>query len=99
MTLNIVYHLKITPMKNIRNTATIFFLLIINFAFACDACKLQQPEVTRDFTHGVGPRGDFDWIIVAVIAVLTIFTFVYSLKYLIKPGEKNQDHIKNSILN
>ena len=86
-------------MKNIRNTAVLFFLLATNFAFACDACKLQQPAVTRDFTHGVGPRGEFDWIIVAVIAVLTVFTFVYSLKYLVKPGEKEAAHIKNSILN
>ena len=86
-------------MNTFKNTAIVFFLLMVNLAFACDACKLQQPKVTRDFTHGVGPRGDFDWIIVAVIAVLTIFTFVYSLKYLVKPGEKNQDNIKNSILN
>ena len=86
-------------MNTFKNTAIVFFLLMVNLAFACDACKLQQPKVTRDFTHGVGPRGDFDRIIVAVIAVLTIFTFVYSLKYLVKPGEKNQDHIKNSILN
>ena len=86
-------------MNTFKNTAIVFFLLMVNLAFACDACKLQQPKVTRDFTHGVGPRGEFDWIIVAVIAVLTIFTFVYSLKYLVKPGEKNQDHIKNSILN
>ena len=86
-------------MKNFRNSAILFFLLLVNFAFACDACKLQQPKVTRDFTHGVGPRGDYDWIIVAVIAVLTIYTFVYSLKYLVKPGEKNRDHIKNSIFN
>ena len=86
-------------MNTFKNTAIVFFLLMVNLAFACDACKLQQPKVTRDFTHGVGPRGDFDWIIVAVIAVLTIFTFEYSLKYLVKPGEKEQNHIKNSILN
>lgn len=86
-------------MKTIKNTAIFFFLLVVNFAFACDACKLQQPKVTRDFTHGVGPRGDFDWIIVAVIAVLTILTFIYSLKFLVKPGEKDRNHIKNSILN
>ena len=86
-------------MKNIRNIAVVFFLLIINFALACDACKLQQPAVTRDLTHGVGPRGDFDWIIVAVIALLTLFTFAYSVKYLVKPGEKEEDHIKHSILN
>ncbi|MDP2453676.1 MULTISPECIES: hypothetical protein [unclassified Kaistella] len=86
-------------MKTIKNTAIFFFLLVVNFAFACDACKLQQPKVTRDFTHGVGPRGDFDWIIVAVIAVITILTFIYSLKFLVKPGEKDRNHIKNSILN
>lgn len=86
-------------MKNIKNTAIVFFLLVVNFAFACDACKLQQPKVTRDFTHGVGPRGDFDWIIVAIIAVITILTFIYSLKFLVKPGEKEQNHIKNSIFN
>lgn len=86
-------------MKTIKNTAIFFFLLVVNFAFACDACKLQQPKVTRDFTHGVGPRGDFDWIIVAVIAVITILSFIYSLKFLVKPGEKDRNHIKNSILN
>lgn len=86
-------------MKTIKNTAIFFFLLVVNFAFACDACKLQQPKVTRDFTHGVGPRGDFDWIIVAIIAVITILTFIYSLKFLVKPGEKDRNHIKNSILN
>lgn len=86
-------------MRNIKNTAVVFFLLLVNFALACDACKLQQPKVTRDFTHGVGPRGDFDWIIVAVIAVITILTFVFSLKYLVKPGEHQPSHIKNSIFN
>lgn len=86
-------------MKTIKNTAIFFFLLVVNFAFACDACKLQQPKVTRDFTHGVGPRGDFDWLIVSIIAVITILTFIYSLKFLVKPGEKDRNHIKNSILN
>ncbi len=86
-------------MKNFKNTVVLLFLFIVNFALACDACKLQQPKVTRDFTHGVGPRGDYDWIIVAVIAVITILTFVYSLKFLVYPGEKSQDHVKNSILN
>lgn len=86
-------------MKNFKNTAIIFFLFAINFAFACEACKLQQPAVTRDFTHGVGPRGQFDWIIVAVIAVITVYTLIYSVKYLVKPGETEKDHVKNSILN
>jgi hypothetical protein len=86
-------------MKNIRNIAVLFFVFAINFAWACDACKLQQPEITRDFTHGVGPRGQFDWIIVAVIAVIAVYTLIFSVKYLVKPGEKEADHIKNSIFN
>lgn len=86
-------------MKNIRNIAVLFFLFAINYAWACDACKLQQPEITRDFTHGVGPRGQFDWIIVAVIAVIAVYTLIFSVKYLVKPGEKEADHIKNSIFN
>ena len=86
-------------MKNIRNIAVLFSLFAINFAWACDACKLQQPEITRDFTHGGGPRGQFDWIIVAVIAVIAVYTLIFSVKYLVKPGEKEADHIKNSIFN
>lgn len=86
-------------MKIVKNTAILFFLLVINFAFACEACKLQQPKVTRDFTHGIGPRGDYDWIIVGVIAVITVLTFIYSMKFLLKPGEKDADHIKYSIFN
>lgn len=86
-------------MKNFKYFVTFILLLIINFAWACDACKLQQPKVTRDFTHGVGPRGDFDWIIVAVIAILTVLTFIFSVKYLVFPGEKSDNHIKNSIFN
>lgn len=86
-------------MKNFKNFVTVILIFLINLAFACDACKLQQPAVTRDFTHGVGPRGDADWIIVAVIGLITVYTFIFSLKYLVKPGEKEKSHIKNSILN
>ena len=73
--------------------------MIANFAFACDACKLQQPKITQGFTHGSGPESKWDWWIIGVIAAITFYTFVYSLKYLIKPGEKDKNHIKNSILN
>lgn len=67
-------------------------------AFACDACQKQQPKFTRGITHGAGPQSDWDWLIVAVISAITILTFIFSLKFLIKPGEKNDDHIKKSIL-
>ena len=74
-------------------------MLMTTFAFACEACKLQQPKITQSFTHGTGPESKWDWLIIGVIAVITVYTFIFSLKYLVKPGEKNDNHIKNSILN
>ena len=86
-------------MKNLKNTAILIFLLIVNFALACEACKLQQPKVTQGFTHGTGPESKWDWLIVAVIAIITVYTLIYSVKYIVKPGEKDRNHIKRSILN
>lgn len=70
----------------------------IDFAFACDACKIQQPKITKNLTHGTGPGSNWDWLIVAIIALITIYTFIYTVKYLVKPGEKDKSHIKHSIL-
>lgn len=86
-------------MKNSKNIISLILILAANFAFACEACKLQQPKLTQGFTHGTGPESNWDWVIIGVIAVITVYTLFYSVKYLIKPGEKNRDHIKNSILN
>ncbi len=79
---------------------TLIALLFINVAaWACPACEKQQPKITQGLTHGAGPQSNWDWVIIAVITVITLATFILSLKYLIKPGEKNTDHIKQSILN
>ncbi|WP_027377717.1 hypothetical protein [Kaistella palustris] len=86
-------------MKNYKKVISIIFVLAANFAFACEACKLQQPKLTQGFTHGGGPDSKWDWLIIAVIAVITVYTLIYSLKYLIKPGETDKNHIKHSILN
>lgn len=86
-------------MKNYKKVISLIFILAVNFAFACEACKLQQPKITQGFTHGTGPESKWDWLIVGGIAIITIYTLFYSVKYLVKPGEKNRDHIKNSILN
>ena len=86
-------------MKNLKKTSAFLLMLITTFAFACEACKLQQPKITQSFTHGTGPESKWDWLIIGVIAVITVYTFIFSLKYLVKPGEKNNSHIKNSILN
>lgn len=88
-------------MKNkIKYVLTVLIILFANAAaFACPACEKQQPKITQGLTHGGGPNSNWDWVIIGIIAAITLLTFIFSLKYLIKPGEKNNDHIKVSILN
>ena len=83
-----------------KNTLLTLIILLLGSAWyrACDACKLQQPEITQELTHGTGPSSNWDWVIVIFIAVITPYTLFYSLKYLIKPGEKSSKHIKNTVL-
>lgn len=77
----------------------IITLLTPVMALACEACDLQQPAITKNLTHGSGPQGTVDWIIVSIITLITLATFYYSVKYLIRPGEKSSSHIKNNVLN
>lgn len=78
----------------------LLFLLYLHApaARACDVCQKQQPKITQGITHGTGPENGWDWAIVAAITLITLLTCVFSLKYLVKPGEKNRDHIKQTIL-
>ncbi|MDP4131510.1 MAG: hypothetical protein Q8918_11840 [Bacteroidota bacterium] len=78
-------------------------LLMMTFArlriLACPACESQQPKILRGITHGAGPSGKWDYLIVCVFIVIVLFTLFYSVKWLIRPGEKAQQHIKRLILN
>ena len=87
-------------MKNKIKSIIILFLLFIayNTAISCPVCEKQQPEITQGLTHGIGPESNWDWAIITVISLITLLTLIFSIKYLIKPGEKNIDHIKQLIL-
>lgn len=86
--------------NNIKYFLTVLAILCVNaFAWACPTCEKQQPAITRGITHGGSPASNWDWVIIAVITLITVLTLIFSLKFLIKPGEKNSDHIKNSIIN
>lgn len=88
-------------MKNkITQLVAIIAMLSINAsAWACPVCEKQQPKITLGLTHGAGPQSNWDWLIIGIISVVTLLTFIFSLKYLITPGEKDSEHIKQSILN
>lgn len=83
----------------IRASLILLFVLFLQVAVACPVCEKKQPKITRGLTHGAGPESNWDWVIIGVITAITVLTFVFSLKYVIKPKEKNINHIKRLILN
>ena len=73
--------------------------LISELGFACELCKSKQPNGLENITHGKGPEGNLDFIIMYSAIIIVGFTFIMSVKYLIKPKERNKNHIKNLVLN
>lgn len=69
------------------------------YTIACPVCDEQQPSITQGLTHGAGPESNWDWVIIAVVFLITLFTLWYSIKYLVKPEETEVNHIKKTILN
>ncbi len=68
-------------------------------AFACPPCEVAQPRYLKGITHGTGPQSNWDFLIISITAVIVIATLFFSIKWLLKPGEKSDTHIKNMILN
>lgn len=79
----------------------LFMALILSHfgSFACEVCKKQQPKVLRGITHGAGPQSDWDYVIVGVTALIVVVSLFYSIKWIIRPGEREKEHIKYSIFN
>ncbi len=84
----------------IRTTflAAATFLLPI-LTRACPACEKAQPRILRGITHGAGPESRWDYVIAYTVAIITLLTLFYSIKWLIRPGETGTNHIKNFIIN
>ena len=68
-------------------------------ATACPACEKQQPKLLSGITHGTGPGGNLDYVIIFITVVIVLLTLFYSIKWLIRPGEQGKDHIKQIIIN
>lgn len=84
------------------NTIKIFLSFLMTLAtvpaFACKVCEENQPGIFKGITHGVGPTGNLDFIIVTIATVIVIIFLILSIKYIINPGEKDPDHIKNIVV-
>ncbi len=79
-----------------------FVVLIITSVYAA-ACPVCDRNDTKEFklinTHGAEPESSWDYLIVIAITILAIVTLFYTIKWLRKPNEKNNDHIKYQFLN
>jgi hypothetical protein len=67
--------------------------------WACPACEKQQPALLKGITHGTGPSGNLDYVIILSAVVIVLATLFYTIKWLVKPGEKELNHIKRTVLN
>ena len=68
-------------------------------SMACEVCQVNQPKMLKNITHGTGPQGNTDMIIIWSAAVIVTITLIYSIKYLVNPKENKEGHIKNSVIN
>lgn len=72
-------------------------LLLAQPVWACDACQKQQPKILQNVAHGAGPQSNWDYVIVWSIVIITLLTLFFSVKYLVKPGERSNAHIKHAL--
>lgn len=84
-------------MKKIFLTIGLFACSL--WAIACPVCERNQPKIFRGITHGAGPDSKWDYVIVSVASLIVLLTLFYSVKWIIRPGEKSDGHIKRFILN
>lgn len=76
----------------------ILIIFLVNFpgvVYACEVCQNNQPKMLKNITHGTGPQGNTDYIIIWSAVVIVSVTLFFSIKFLIRPKESAPDHIKN----
>jgi hypothetical protein len=66
---------------------------------ACPECEKQQPKILRGISHGAGPESQWDYLIVWIMVAIVIVTLFFAIKWTIKPGEKEINHIKRNFIN
>lgn len=84
-------------MKKIVFLFPLLLMALINSA--CPVCEKQQPAILKGITHGAGPDSNWDYVIVIATAIIVLGTLYYTIKWLVKPGEKENNHIKRTVLN
>lgn len=77
----------------------ILLLIVLRIdIYACPACKQQQPRLLRGIVHGAGPENGWELGILLLALFIFGYSLLYSVKYLLRPGEPATGHIKHFIL-
>ena len=82
-----------------RVTGMLLFLVAAIPVLGCPVCDRNQPSVLKGISHGAGPESRWDYLIVWITVVIVLLTLFFSVKWIIRPGEKSDAHIKRMILN
>ena len=81
-----------------KKLITLLFLIVIQISvFACPVCERNQPKLLRGIVHGAGPESNWDYISIIITTIIALVTLFLAVKWLIKPNEDDQNHIKYSI--
>lgn len=81
-----------------KHLLVLFLFLAYQTAFACPACEKRQPKLLRGIAHGAGPESQWDYLIVWGTVIITVISLAFAIKWLVKPGEQSEDHIKRTFL-
>jgi len=76
----------------------LFLALAAGKSAACEVCQNNQPKGLQNVTHGTGPQGTVDFIIIWSAVAIVAVTLFFSLKFLIRPKENSPGHIKNIVV-
>ncbi|HTO15290.1 MAG TPA: hypothetical protein VLZ83_05950 [Edaphocola sp.] len=85
-------------MKHVLRICLLALALNPAVLFACEACKKNQPEFLQGITHGTGPEGKWDYVIIVAAIIIVSITLFYAIKFLVNPRENAPDHIKNIVI-
>lgn len=70
----------------------------LGISLACPVCERNQPKIFRGIVHGQGPESQWDYPIIIGVIIIVLVTACLSVKWMLRPGEQNKQHIKRSIL-
>lgn len=68
-------------------------------SYGCPVCDKQQPRILKGVAHGAGPQTNWDYVIVYLVAAVVVVSLIFSILWLVRPGERNMGHIKRAVLN